>query len=102
DREAEVRTALSLNPALKSAVQKMDYDDLGIQSAQNGLLPNLVLSAAYTSQGRGGIFYPGSSSILGDGTVVPPVPGGVADALGQMFGFGYPTYQAGLSLTLPV
>jgi len=102
DREEEVRKALALNPAEKGAVEKMAYDDLGIQSAHNGLLPNLMLSAAYTAQGRGGIFYPGSSSILSDGTVAPPVPGGLSNALSQMFGFGYPTYQAGLSLTLPI
>ena len=30
------------------------------------------------------------------------IPGGIADALGQMFGFGYPTYYAGLTLNLPI
>jgi len=102
DREEEVRKALALNPARKSAVEKMAYDDLGIQSAHNALLPNLIFSVGYTSQGRGGVFYPGSSSILEDGTAAPPIPGGIGDVLSQMFGFGYPTYQAGLTLTLPI
>ncbi len=102
DKEEEVHKALALNPAEKQAVEKIAYDDLGVQSARNGLLPNLVFSAAYSSQGQGGIFYPSSSTILANGTLVPPVPGGVADALSQMFGFGYPTYQAGLNLTLPI
>ena len=30
------------------------------------------------------------------------VPGGVADALSQMFGFGFTSYQLGLRLTLPI
>jgi outer membrane protein TolC len=30
------------------------------------------------------------------------IPGGIADALGQMFGFGYPTYYAALTLNLPI
>ncbi len=102
DREEEVKKALAINPNMKQALGKMDVDDLGIQSAKNGLLPNLMFNASYTAQGRGGIFYPGSSSLLGDGTAAPPVPGGISDALGQLFGFGYPTYQAGLSLTLPI
>lgn len=102
DREEQVQHALATNPSLKTVRQALDYDDLGIQTARNGLLPNLVFNAAYTSQGRGGIFYPGSSSILDNGSLAPPVPGGAADALGQMFGFSYPTYQAGLTLTLPI
>jgi len=103
DREQEVEKALNINPAIKGAMQKLDVDDLGIESARNGLLPNLMFNVQYSSSGRGGIYYPDSSSLLntGNGSVVA-VPGGIGDALGQMFGFGYPTYQAGLSLTLPV
>jgi len=102
DREQEVQKALNLNPAIKANAQRLDVDDLAIQSAKNGLLPNLVFNAQYTANGRGGIFYPNSSSLTSAGGVVEPVPGGIADALGQMFGFGYPTYQAGLVLTLPI
>jgi outer membrane protein len=102
DSEQEVAKALATNPVIKSATQRLDVDDLSIQTARNGLLPNLTLNAAYTANGRGGVYYPSSSSLLGGGAVVEPIPGGLADALGQMFGFGYPTYQAGLTLTLPI
>jgi len=30
------------------------------------------------------------------------IPGGIADALDQMFGFGYPAYYAALTLNLPI
>jgi outer membrane protein TolC len=30
------------------------------------------------------------------------ISGGLGDALGQAFGFGYPTYSASLNLTLPI
>ena len=93
DREEEVRKAISINPAMKSALQKLDVDDLGIQSARNGLLPNLAFTAAYTTSGRGGAYTNGLMQVL---------PGGVSDSLGQLFAFGYPTYQAGLTLTLPI
>ncbi|HEV3196681.1 MAG TPA: TolC family protein [Bryobacteraceae bacterium] len=103
DREQEVQKALNLNPAIKASLQKLDVDDLSIQSARNGLLPNLSFNAQYTANGRGGIYYPSSSSLVGSGGgSIEPIPGGIADALGQMFGFGYPTYQAGLVLTLPI
>ena len=102
DTEEEVNKALSINPAMKAALQRLDLDDLGIQQSKNGLLPNLMFNVAYTSNGRGGIFYPSDSTIFGGSSLVSSIPGGIADALSQMFGFGYPTYQAGLTLTLPI
>jgi len=93
DREAEVRKALDTNPVLKAAIQRLDVDDLGIQSAKNGLLPSLNLTGGYTASGRGGSYINAFSEV---------VPGGIGDALGQLFGFGFPTYQAGLTLILPV
>ncbi|HYW42887.1 MAG TPA: TolC family protein [Bryobacteraceae bacterium] len=93
DREQAVSKGLNINPAVKGAVQKLDVDDLGIQSAKNGLLPSLNLTGGYSAAGRGGSYINGLAEV---------VPGGIGDSLGQMFGFGYPTYQAGLTLTLPV
>jgi len=77
-------------------------DDLGIQSAKNGLLPNLSLSLYYQSNGTGGVYNPGLSTIVGAGGASALIPGGIADALDQMFGFGYPTYYASLTLNLPI
>jgi outer membrane protein len=103
DREQEVEKALNINPAIKAATQRLDVDDLGIQSAKNGLLPNLMFNVQYASNGRGGIYYPDSSSLVGStNSAAIVIPGGISDALAQMFGFGYPTYQAGLTLTLPI
>jgi len=102
DKEQKVAKALAINPNMMSAVQKLDVDDLGIQTARNGLLPSLSLNVQYTANGRGGIYYPSSNTLVGGGEPAEPVPGGLTDALGQMFGFGYPTYQAGLTLTLPI
>jgi outer membrane protein TolC len=103
DREAAVQTALNNSPALKAAVQRLDVDDLQIHSAKNGLLPNLTFGATYTTNGLGGLFDPNRTSLVGGGAgLLPLIPGGVSDALGQMFGFGYPTYQANLTLQLPI
>jgi len=102
DSEQAVAKGLTVNPSLKQVNQKLDLDDLGIQTARNGLLPNLALNMQYTANGRGGTYYPSSSSLIAAGTAAEVVPGGISDALSQMFGFGYPTYQAGLTLTLPI
>jgi len=101
DPEEEVRRAVAINPAMKSALQKLDSDDLGIQSAKNGLLPNLAFQVQYATSGQGGTYYPANNSLVG-GPAAPPIPGGLGDALSQMFGFGYPTYVASLNLALPI
>jgi outer membrane protein len=102
DREQAVAKALVNHPAMKQASQKLDVDDLGIHSAKNGLLPNLSFSMYYQTNGTGGMYNPGFSTITGAGTVSTVIPGGIADALDQMFGFGYPAYYASLTLNLPI
>jgi outer membrane protein TolC len=102
DREQAVTKALTNHPAMKQAAQKLDVDDLGIQSAKNGLLPSLSFSLYYQSNGTGGMYNPGFSTITGAGAVSTVIPGGISDALDQMFGFGYPAYYAGLTLNLPI
>jgi outer membrane protein TolC len=105
DTAQSVQKALAANPTVLSAMQQLDLDELGIQSAQNLLLPQLSFTATYTTKGQGGVFYPSSTTLFGSGGgggAIEPIPGGVSDALGQMFGFGYPTYLGRLTLTLPI
>jgi len=105
DREAAVEKAMNVRPDLKAANQNLDVDDLNIRSARNGLLPNLALTGSYQSQGRGGVFYRRTNVFTGDGTsssILTQVPGGFSDALTQMFGFGYPVYSFGVTLSLPI
>jgi outer membrane protein TolC len=90
DTEQAVARAMANRPDLKSAIQGLDVDDLAIRSARNGLLPNLSLSFNYSAQGIGGNFLPTNS------------PGGLPDAISQMFGFGYPGYGLGINLVLPI
>jgi len=103
DTGQSVQKALASNPNILSAAQQLDLDELGIQSAKNLLLPQLSFTAAYTTKGQGGVFYPSSTSLFGGtGGSIQPIPGGITDALDQMFGFGYPTYLGRLTLTLPI
>ena len=105
DTEQSVQLAMQNRPDLKQAVQTLDVDDLGIQSARNELLPNLALTGNYTINGRGGVYLTRTNVFDPSGnasSVLTSVPGGIADALSQMFGFGFSSYQLGLRLTLPI
>ncbi len=105
DAEAAVARALTLRPDLKSALQALDIDELSIRQARDQLKPDFALTGGYTSQGRGGNFLERTNvfSDTGQPSIVTRlIPGGVGDALDQLFGFGFPVYQFGLRLRLPI
>ncbi len=105
DREQSIAQAMQNRPDLKQAVQSLDVDDLSIQSSRNALLPNLALTGNYTVNGRGGVFVQRSNVFDQSGaasSLLTSIPGGIGDALDQMFGFGFSSYQLGLRLTLPI
>ena len=104
DKEESIGLAMQNRPDLKQATQSLDVDDLSIQTARNGLLPNLALIGNYNINGRGGVFFQ-KTNVFNEGvptSIVTSVPGGLTDALSQMFGFGFSTYQLGLRLSLPI
>lgn len=102
DRERLVALAMNKRQDLRAARQSLDVDDLGIRQANDSLRPNLALTGQYSSSGVGGPSYV-LQNVFGGGTqVVSVTPGGITDALSQMFGFGQPTYSFGISLTLPI
>ena len=92
--------ALRRRPELETSRFTTDAADLQIQSATNNLRPDLSLGGTYTSQGRGGIFFP--RSLIGTTGPVTPLPGGINDAIDQLFNFTYPTYGFSLTLRLPL
>src|SRR5258708_2800241 len=102
DAEAAVEKALLSRPDLKAANQALDVDDLQIKSAKNSLLPDLQFLGMYSAQGRGGNFFQRQDVFGGGSQIVSVTPGGLADAFSQMFGFGFPIYQFGLQLRLPI
>ncbi len=103
DKEFFVETAYRLRPDLKAQLQALDIDDLNYRTAKNRLTPDLALTGAYTGSGRGGNFIPRTNN-LGSGVTVAStlIPGGIGDALNQVFAFDFPTYAMGLSLRLPL
>jgi outer membrane protein len=101
DRETAIRSALASRPDRLAAATTLDADDINIRSATDALRPGVSLTGSYTSQGLGGIFNQ-LTDPFGNSTAVTRIPGGFADALSQLFGFGFPVYSFGLRLNLPI
>jgi HAE1 family hydrophobic/amphiphilic exporter-1 len=105
DKEKFVESAYQNRPDLKATTQSLDIDDLNYRQAKNSLLPSLSLEGAYDASGRGGRLLQRSNVFTGDGTasqVTSVIPGGLGDALNQLFSFNYPTYAMTLRLQLPL
>jgi outer membrane protein len=97
DIPTAIETALSKRPELEAVRQQLANDDTNVYIAHNNLQPDLSLTGAYTSNGIGG-------NVIDTSSGVPVVvsQGGLLDALGQVGGFGFPTYSVGLNLRLPI
>ena len=101
EQEALVEQALGKRPDLRAQIQTLDVDELQIKQATNSLRPDLSLTANYSAQGRGGTFYD-RTNVFGQSQLVRVIPGGLGDAMDQLFGFTLPTYSFGLTLRLPL
>jgi outer membrane protein TolC len=97
DSDAAIQKALHSRPDLQGMRVALEVDDLQIQQAANQLRPDIELTASYSSQGLGGLY--NYTNALGHPATIP---GGFADSLSQLFGFGYPIYSFGLTLNLPI
>src|SRR5262249_48580021 len=75
--------------------------DLDVMYTRNQLLPTLTVNAGYTQYGVGGVERQLTS--LGSATNAVIVnQGGLGDAFGQLFGFGYTGYRIGFNLQVPL
>ena len=101
--EQMVEIAYRQRPDLRSALKSILLDDYDYESARNQLRPDLSLSLSYSSAGVGGnLFEFEGGGISGGSTLIRTIPGGLGDALNQIFGFDFPTYGFTLSLRFPL
>ncbi|HET9742455.1 MAG TPA: TolC family protein [Terriglobales bacterium] len=97
DIAVAISTALSKRPELDAVRQQLANDDTSVFLAHNELQPDVSVTGLYTSNGIGGNVIDTTS-----GAPVVVSQGGLLDALGQVGGFGFPTYSVGLNLRLPI
>ena len=91
DAATALQDAFHKRPEFDATRAALANDATSIRLAHNHFLPELDLQGIYTSSGLGGSVL---NSTTGQTTT--------ASSLNQMFGFGYPTYQAQLTLNLPL
>jgi outer membrane protein TolC len=90
DAATALRAALDKRPEFDAARAALANDETRVRLAHNHLLPELDLFGYYASNGVGGTQFDATGHKTAN------------SSLSQVFGFGYPTYQAQLSLTLPL
>lgn len=90
DTATAVQEALTKRPEFEAARDALAIDNTRIRLAHNQLLPELDLTGLYASNGVGGTQFNSAAQRI------------TSSSVNQLFGFGYPTYGAQLSLTLPL
>ena len=95
-----VAAALRKRPELSAIRRRQGINELNARVARDSMLPRFDLSALGGAFGLGGNQIPVSGPLgTGPSTFIP---GGLGDALHQMFAFQAPTYGFAIQMTLPV
>jgi len=126
--EDAVHEAWQKRPELQQAELNLKNAGIEVKATKNALLPTLNLFAEYQAAGLGGVIHPstptgdfiGGEPVFATSGPIPagatpigylgtetsmqgtPVPGGITDDWNGMIHGDYPTFEAGLNLTLPI
>lgn len=90
DISTALKKALAYRPEIESMRQQLAADAVNVRVARNGLQPDLSLRGNYVTSGL-------NSNIVNNNFEA----GSYGSAIGQMFGFGFPTYEFGITLKYP-
>ena len=90
DAATALQQALTKRPEFDAYRAALAIDQTRIRLAHNHLLPELDLQGNYASNGLGGTQFTAAGQRV------------TSSSVSQLFGFGYPTYVAQLSLSLPL
>ncbi|MBZ5593626.1 MAG: TolC family protein [Acidobacteriia bacterium] len=98
--EEGVAAALQKRPELSAIRRHQGINELNARVARDSMLPRFDLSAIGGAFGLGGNQIPVSGPLgTGPSTFIP---GGLGDALHQMFAFQAPSYGFAVQMTLPI
>ena len=92
-----VKEAWEKRPDILQQVEDLKARDINVHATNNALLPTFTVSGQYLTQGLGG-----NAKLLSGTTVVGIVPGGLSDALSNVFNNRFPDYTLQFNLTLPI
>ncbi|MBI2835393.1 MAG: TolC family protein [Acidobacteria bacterium] len=101
DVEKAVRHALDKRTDLAQAKEQLASSNVTLRYLHNQKLPALDLVGTYGLQGLGGRQFIRSGSGLGS-VVTGSVPGGFADALDNIAGRDYPTWNVSVNVSYPI
>jgi outer membrane protein TolC len=99
--EEAIRVALENRPEMRQLRLNLENKNIDVDYTKNQLLPIVDLFGTYTQNGVGGIetlrdgFGPGAR-------IVSVAQGGLGDTFGQLFGYNYTGYSAGISIQIPL
>src|SRR5205085_6650765 len=96
----EVRIALENPPDILHANLEHRNKQLNVNFANDQSLPVFDITGQYVQNGTGGAQRRGF--LLGTAPLNPAIPGGVLDAFGQLFSYGYNGFSAGFSVVIPL
>jgi outer membrane protein TolC len=99
DVDSAIKNALANRTDIVAARKGLERNDLALQYYRNQILPDVNLFANYGGTGAGG------TQIVRDGLggpVIDTIPGGYGDALGEVFGRDYPTWQVGVNVAYSI
>ena len=101
--DLEEALALAIQNRTDLAISRIGIknQELNLSYARNQALPDLNLSAAFSSPGIDGtqLIYDGNPIL---GNVIDTIPGGISGALKQTANFKYPNWNLGLTLSVPL
>jgi len=99
--EQAIKVALENRPEIKQLQLDLENKKIDLDYTKNQLKPTVDFLASYTQNGVGGK----ETVRNGFGPTAPIVAqfnGGLSDAFGQLFGYGYTGYAVGFSVQIPL
>jgi HAE1 family hydrophobic/amphiphilic exporter-1 len=101
--ELALADALKNRPELEQLDLNIDINKIDERYFRNQTKPEIDLVGTTTSLGLAGTPTQRSiSPITGLSSVPPALIGGIGQSLGNLAGFAYPTYRAGITISLPI
>jgi outer membrane protein TolC len=95
-----IRYALENRPEMRVSDLQLKNTQIDVDYTANHLKPVFDINASYTQNGTGGV-----KNVRAGGNSTPiiaVIPGGLGDALQQMFGYNFNGYALGFTLQIPL